>query len=335
MPRAAKTALLVLLAAWAAAMVWIPAVDYAWTARLTEHRHDPLAGFARRTMFQGQPPGATDLSSLLALATLAAYVLACSRRAARRLSALRTLRPTIGFLLVAAFVAGLAVVHALKTILGRARPLDVLSRGHLPFTPWYRTGNLPLAGGFWRGSFPSGHTAAVFVLLALAYSLVFDPAATRRARLVGAGVMALTATGATYMAVTSAMGGNHWLSDGLGAMGLVWILVHLLYFKLLDVPAQRRRLLASRDDALHPSLPRAWEARLCGDALLVLAGASLLLLALRAGLEERPPHPTLIGLLALSGAGLSTLGLPRAVRLLRRLHAGLDAAAADESRTEV
>ena len=305
--------LLALLCLWAAAMAWVPRVDYRWTAQLTAYRHHPFAGLARRTVFQGQLPGATDPAALLAVATVALYLRAHAAGASRRLL---EARPALGFLLVAALGPGLAVVHALKLVLGRARPLDVLSRQHLPYTEWYQTGKLSLAAGFFRGSFPSGHTAAVFTTLALAYALAFDPAAGRRMRIAGLAVAILSLASALAITVANAMGGNHWLSDGLGTIGLVWLLVHLLYFQLLDVPSQRRLVRDALARGEAPPLPRFWEARLCGSGLLVVAGAALSLLGLRALADQRPP--TLAWLLA-PGAGLLILGLPRAAALLRAI----------------
>jgi membrane-associated phospholipid phosphatase len=319
--RKTQLLLLALLCLWAAAMAWVPRVDYDWTARLTAYRHHPLAGIARRTLFQGQLPGATDLPALLALATLGLYLRAHAAGASRRLLAAR---PALGFLLVAALAAGWAVVHALKLVLGRARPLDVLSRQHLPYTEWYQIGKLYLTSGFYRGSFPSGHTAAVFAMLAFAYALGFDPAAGRRRRAAGAAAAVLALAGAGAMTVASAMGGNHWLSDGLGAIGLVWLIVHLLYFRILDVPAQRRLVraaLAGGEGSPLPRVwPRFWELRLCGSGLLVVLGVTLALLGARAFMEQRPP--TLAWLLA-PGAGLLALGLPRARALVREIHAVL------------
>ena len=322
MARQTQILLLALLCLWAAAMAWVPRVDYRWTAQLTAYRHHPFTGLARRTVFQGQLPGATDPAALLALATVALYLRAHAAGASRRLLAAR---PALGFLLVAALGAGLAVIHALKLVLGRARPLDVLSRQHLPYTEWYQPGKLSLATGFIRGSFPSGHTAAVFTTLALAYALACDPAASRRARIAGIAVAVLALAGALAITVANAMGGNHWLSDGLGTIGLVWLAVHCLYFHLLDVPGQRRLLRDSLARGAPPPLPRFWEARLCGNGLLVVAGAALALLGLRALAEQRPP--TLAWLLA-PGAGLLILGWPRAAALLRGLHGALAATAA-------
>ena len=312
--RGTRILLASLLCLWAAAMAWVPRVDYQWTAQLTAYRHHPLAALARRTLFQGQLPGATDPAALLALAIVALYLRAHAATASRRL---QEARPAFGFLLVAALGAGLAVVHALKLVLGRARPLDVLSRQHLPYTEWYQVGKLSLAGGIFRGSFPSGHTAGVFTTLALAYALAFDPAAKRRARAAGAAVAGLSLAGALAITVGNAMGGNHWLSDGLGTIGLVWLLVHLFYFQLLDVPGQRRLVRDSLARGEAPPLPRFWEARLCASGLLAVIGAALVLLGLRALAEQRPP--TLAWLLA-PGAGLLILGLPRAGALLRDVH---------------
>jgi membrane-associated phospholipid phosphatase len=315
--RKAQLLLFALVCLWAAAMIWLPRVDYRWTAQLTARRHEPPAVLARRTLFQGQLPGATDPAALLALATGALYVRANSAGASRRLVAAR---PVLGYLLVAALFAGFAVVHAAKLVLGRARPLDVLSRNHLPYTEWYQAGKLYLTTGLYRGSFPSGHTAAVFATLALAYALAFDPFAGRRSRIAGAAVALLSLAAAGFMTVANAMGGNHWLGDGVGAIGLVWLIVHLLYFRLLDVPAQRRRFGDALVRGEEPPLARFWEARLCASGLLVLAGLTLAALGLRAFALQHPP--TLAWLL-LPGIGLLALGLPRARAQLAELRRSL------------
>jgi hypothetical protein len=185
---------------------------------------------------------------------------------------------------------------------------------HLPFTPWYAPGPHFITEGVYRGSFPSGHTAAAFAFIALAYALAGDPLLSRRWRLAGwaAGAGALLFSAA--MAVASAMARSHWLSDAVAVTGLVWMLVHALYFWGLRVPEQRRYWLA------HGALPRPagrWELRLCGLGFPVLLGIIAAGFGVRAVTLESPPY---LAVLIPVGAGLIAGFAPRAAALLALLY---------------
>jgi len=306
--------LLALLAGYALAMAAITPVDYAWTVYLAEHRWDPAVSVLRRTLFEGEAPGGSDLPIFAALAVLYVYVLASAPRVRPELT---RVRPWLGFLVVSVLAAGLGVVHAIKWVLGRARPDSVLGGPHLPFTPWYVPGPHFVTEGIYRGSFPSGHTAAAFTFMAVAYVLAGDPFLARRWRMTGWVIGMLTLLFSAAMTVASSMARSHWLSDAIGVVGLVWILVHGLYFWGLRVPEQRRY---ARAHGRPPPLPGRWELRLCllgFPALLGLIGVGLGLRALKL-----QPEPYLAILVPL-GVGLVALFAPRMSALLRRLDRAL------------
>jgi len=303
-----------LLAGFAAAMAAVTPLDYAWTLDLVAHRWGVAVRFLRRTVFEGSALGASDLPIFALLVLFALYAQVTSRRA---IPALIPLRSWLGFILVATLASGLGVVHTLKWIVGRARPYEVLGDGRLPFTPWYVTGPHFVTEGIYRGSFPSGHTAAAFAFIALAYVLAGDPLLTRGWRLAGWGVGAGALLFSAAMGIGSAMAGSHWLSDAVAVTGLVWILVHVLYFWGLRVPDQRRYWRA------HGALPRPpgrWELRLCVLGFPVLLGTVAAGLGLRALVLQPVPY---LGALVPLGLALIAGFAPRAWALLNVLHVTL------------
>jgi membrane-associated phospholipid phosphatase len=219
------------------AMVAIVPVDYEWTVYLIDHRSETAVDFLRRTVFEGNALGATDLPVFALLIIIIAYVRVSAGAAKPSFAAWR---PWLGFALISTLAAGLGAVHTLKWVVGRARPYEVVAGHHLPYTPWYWPGPHFVTEGVYRGSFPSGHTAAAFAFIAMAYAMAGDPLLSRGWRwagwAVGAGALAFSAA----MAVASAMARSHWLSDAIGVTGMVWILVHVLYYWGLRVPDQRR-----------------------------------------------------------------------------------------------
>jgi len=194
-------------------------------------------------------------------------------------------------------------VHSLKWVLGRARPWDVLDGGELPFTHWYEFGAHYVTDGVYRGSFPSGHVAAAFMLMAVAYALAADPLLTRRWRVAGWILGAFVLAFAGAMGVANGMSRSHWVSDGLGSVALAWPVLHVLYFHVLRVPAQRK--LAAM--GTHVARPY-WEARLCAWGFCALLGLMAIALGIRALVE---PHPAAWGWLIAVGAVVTAWCAPR------------------------
>lgn len=303
--------LLAVAAGFAAALAAITPVDYAWTVYLTQHRLDPAVSILRRTLFEGEAPGGSDLPIFGTLALIYCYVRVTAARAKPEWS---KVRPWLGFLVVSTLAAGLGAVHAVKWVVGRARPYDVLAGEHLPFTPWYAPGPHFITEGIYRGSFPSGHVAAAFMFIAVAYVLAGDPLLPVRWRLAGWALGALTLAYAAVMAVASSMARSHWLSDAVGVVGIVWLLVHVLYFWGLRVPDQRRYGLSH---GRPPPLGPRWELRFCALGFVALLGLISIGLGLRALALQPVPY---LAILAPLGVGLVAVFAPKAGRLLRRLH---------------
>ncbi|HEX7929214.1 MAG TPA: phosphatase PAP2 family protein, partial [bacterium] len=235
-------------------------------------------------------------------------------------SRLTAWRPVLGYWFVSALAAGLGAVHTLKWVMGRPRPYSVLGREHLPYSEWYQVGSHYVTEGIYRGSFPSGHTAAVFILMTLVYAYGANPAAPapRRSLMwpLGAAVLAYTAS----MGIASAMARSHWLSDAIAATGMVWVLIHALYFLVLRVPEQQGHLARHRHLL---SMPSYWELRFCGWGFIALLGMLAVGLGVRAFWEQSPPY---LAVLIPLGVLLWWLGFPRARRVIRLLHERLDGA---------
>jgi hypothetical protein len=173
--------------------------------------------------------------------------------------------------------------------------------------------------GIYRGSFPSGHTAAVFILMTLVYAYGGDPASGFRrrvsTRLLGAAVLAYSAA----MGIASSMARSHWLSDVIGSVGMVWLVIHVLYYPVLRVPDQ---IAHWRRNQRHLALPSYWELRLCGWGFLALLGVMAIGLGARAFWEQEPPY---LAVLIPLGGIFAALGWPRIRAGIRALHRQLDA----------
>ncbi len=297
---------LLILFVFGGLLVAVTPVDLAWTRWLAEHRHDGFTDAMRRTLFEGHLPGASDLPVLLILGMTVAYVLAQRPGASRRLAAWR---PALGFQVTAALAAGLGVVHSLKWVMGRPRPWSVFGRGELPYSEWYQFGAHYITDGIYRGSFPSGHAAATFMFMVLAYALAGDRRAPLRQRLAGMGVGLFALLLAGAMVVANAMSRSHWLSDGVAVVGLVWLTLHALYYWVLRVPAQQRRLPTWGRPGKLPVGRAYWELRWCGWGALLLTGIVLLALALRGPWFAAPWW--MLALLVGLGAALVVWSFPR------------------------
>jgi membrane-associated phospholipid phosphatase len=250
-------------------------VDKEWTIALSHHRLPQLVAFMEDSIFEGEPLGANDIVIFLLLTAVVAYYAAWRWPGSGKISALR---PQTGFVLASALVTGIYLVHSLKWIMGRARPDLVL--GHkAAFSHWFAFGPLFVTDGVYYGSFPSGHTCQAFLLMAAAFVLAGDPLAGKPVRILGWlwGILALVFSLA--MGTARCMTLSHWLSDILGSIFLGSIGMHLLYFKVLRVPDQRR--YADHHGRL-PELPQAWELILCLHVLLGTIGVMALIIGARA-----------------------------------------------------
>lgn len=186
-----------------------------------------LCLMAGRTFFHRGWSSVTVYVVCAALACALLAVLFCCSRTGLGTRRRLALMAEIGILLCA---ADNVVVNLLKLLWQRPRFDDMTAAGSLDsFLPWYTPGG---AGG---SSFPSGHTAAACGILCL----LLLPMLFRRFRRWGAG---LTLGCYAYIAVSGfsrLVIGRHFLSDTVAAA----VVVSLLFFVLIQLPAVRRRIV--------------------------------------------------------------------------------------------
>jgi hypothetical protein len=114
------------------------------------------------------------------------------------------------------------------------------------------------------------------------------------------------------MGVARCMAYSHWVSDVVGGIILSWILMHLVYYHLLDIPRQESDYMAF---GRHPERPAVWELVLC----LYLGGVVVGLMGVVLGLRSfflSAPMPLM--LLAPLGGLLSWYCGRLAVRLRKK-----------------
>jgi len=282
----------------------LPAVDRDLTMRLNQAAVPAFTDFMGRTLFQGSLPGGGDLVIFSMVALVAGYFLASFGVGPKWL---RRWLPSCGFALFAAIASAVCLVHGIKWFVGRARPSEVVAKG-LAYTDWYQFGPHYINEGIYRGSFPSGHTLAAFLIMLGAYVLAGDRTFSRKVRFCGwiVGVLALAYAGG--MSIARAMALSHWLSDGVLGILLSWMVMHACYYWILKVPQQNRR------PELRAKLPFLFEFRLALFALLITFGMTCLLLGLR-GLVLLGIHP-LLGLIPF-GLGVGYWAGCRGLQLYR------------------
>jgi membrane-associated phospholipid phosphatase len=305
--------LLILAAIFGVAMGVVGHVDYRWTLILRDHRATGLLNFMGRSVFEGEAFGGGDIVVVYLLLPVAVYILGWKDRLSDRWLAWR---PAAGFVIASTLVGSLGLVHALKWVMGRARPHLVLFTD-LPFTQWYEWGPHFISDGMYRGSFPSGHASQAAVLMTLAYILAATPGHSRNQRIAG-WLWGVVATGyAIVMGIARCMSLSHWVSDVIAGFFLPLTVQHLFFFRVIQVPRQAR--YARRNGRL-PMTPAVWELRLSLYLLATLSGLALFFLGIRATLRDLSG---LAGILIPIGIGVTLAFLFLAVRLHRNALSGL------------
>ena len=250
--------------------------DYQWTIWLNHHRVEWLDEFMGRTIFEGEGFGGGDAAVLFMAAALCFYIFAWVNPGHKRLE---QWRPYLGFITSAGFICGLFMVHSLKWVMGRARP-GLVFTGGLAYSEWYRFGPHFVTEGIYRGSFPSGHTAAVLLFLTPAYIFLASPDQSRPRRAAGLIWGFLSLSYSVLMAIARTMTLSHWLSDCVFSIFFGWVIIHILYFWVLRVPDQDTHY---RHQGILITTPKFWELRLClllspvilGGMAMVIGGRSL------------------------------------------------------------
>jgi hypothetical protein len=143
-------------------------------------------------------------------------------------------RPYFGFIFACCLTCP-AFLHGTKWVVRRPRPDVVFEHQRDEFTPWYRFGDR-VAVRPSRGSLPSGHVATTSMLLVFPYLL--GGSRLRRQRLLAVCTGAIVCGAIVFVGVCRAVVGAHWLTDSAIAFFGVWMLVHILYFHVLQAPRE-------------------------------------------------------------------------------------------------
>jgi len=278
--------------------------DTLWTQLLYENPNAQLGEVMRRSLFEGDAPGGSDPSIILFLGALILY---CRLQKAESLPKLKAWKPYLGFIVFSGFVVGIGIVQGMKWSIGRARPHEVFSEA-FSYTPWYSLGSHYITEGMYFGSFPSGHTSSVMMLMTLAYIAYAAPGASISRKVLGAvwGVFVLVA--AALMALARSMTGHHWVTDTFGVLFPLWGILHSIYFYLLNIPEQAL-YLRTRNTPAHLKF---WELRLCAYCILSILGIVAIILGVRSLQFQNPPW---LIVLALLGSALSMHSVKQAQKL--------------------
>jgi len=291
-----------------ATMLWATTVDHGLTRSIWENGWAAFAEFMGQSLFEGEYPGGGDLAVLFLVAVFGSYALSLRSRATAGLAAWR---PSLGFMVAGSLITAFAWVHTLKWLVARARPHLVFGGSH-PFTHWYEIGPHFINEGIYHGSFTSGHTAQVFVMMTLAYAM-----AGRGFRLagwaIGAGVLAYTLA----MGLARCMTLSHWVTDVVGAVVISWVTLHVLYFSILKVPRQQKQATALKGSG---NLAAGWELLLGLSMVAACTGLVLSGLGLRALWAAQARW---LALLLLPGIVLTGWGGFKAIQYCQRLNQDL------------
>jgi membrane-associated phospholipid phosphatase len=235
---------------------------------------------ADRTVFQGGPPGAQDVTYFSITLILFAYFCSMAPLFGRMASRIRLFTGYYS----ACMLLFLVVNRGLKALFGRARPLDVLC-GNQDYSSIWLIGPYGFSEAVSKGSFTSGHTTAGMFLL----PLVFLLAHSSRRYLVWA-VLVLAVSWGALIGVGRVFRGSHYPGDVLWAMiTCLWICAFAAY-----------RLFGLDRRGQSPAMPSCWELRLTIWSALTLFA----LFAAVIGIKQMVFEPTWYWPLVL---GVSTL----------------------------
>lgn len=198
--------------------------DQAITEYLAGQDYKTFARFMDVSVFEGEGFGGSDFPLLLLIGLLLVYLFSFFRLP----KAWQPYHRHLEYVVISGAITALLAVHTLKWLTGRPRPRWVWEQG-LPFNDWFEFGVYFIAEGKYRGSFPSGHTATVLLLVPLVY--VFFWFARKPPARTGAYLFALFVfVFSALMAVSRSMLGAHWITDGTFSILLAWLIAHNFFF---------------------------------------------------------------------------------------------------------
>ena len=270
-------------------MIPLSVMDFEWTLYLHANQHLFLGDFMKRTLFDSGKFGASDPAIIFTLVIAMAYFI---NNPQKQISQFGLYRPQLGFVVASALITSLGLVHSIKYVVGRARPDLVLTHNY-QYTQWYEFGPQFVADGVFYGSFPSGHTAGVFMLMTLSYILIFDPTKSLKFKIGGWIWGGLTLIYTSLMIIGRSMTLDHWLSDSIGITLLCWMSTHLLFFYIFKIPQQMEYL---NQHQTYPPLSRYWEFKILWRLFILALCIMCTIIGFRALFIQRIPYLVLAGI---------------------------------------
>lgn len=232
--------------------------DFELTLYLNQHRISGLCDFMKRSMFEGEWLGGSDIPVIVFIFAFISYLVVDLKG----IEVSPTVRAKMGFMVYSGMIIAFIGVHGPKLLIGRARPSLVFD-GKKEFTNWFEFGpHLPSLEHY-SGSLPSGHVATVGFLLTISF-LILGIKASIKTRILAILWTIITIIFAALMGASRAMTSDHWVSDSLISMIIVIFLVLLTYLKILRMPYQ---IQTQNSSCL---LPKLWELKLA--TLICLTG---------------------------------------------------------------
>jgi hypothetical protein len=236
--------------------------DLSWTTYLRDHTNEAFESFMSDSVFEMEAFGGGDIAFIYVIVVAFAYLLSWvpelqSEKDRKRFAffirflnnrgrlkeRLISWRHFLGMHVIVGLCNTVFMVHALKWVMGRARPYKIF-KGKEVFTDWFEVGPLFISQGYYHGSFPSGHTATVFVFMALAYALIVH--GRRRSWKIGGVGIAIFAWGSGLaMTIARSMTEAHWLTDSVFILFANWALLHAIYFFGVHVPQREEYFRAT------------------------------------------------------------------------------------------
>jgi len=261
----------VILPLWVAAMVIVSLYDYEWTLYLNENKNETFNKFMSESIFELESFGGGDISFLYVVVVAIAYFLSHSSKNSK----LVKIRHSLGFQVLIGLFTSVFFVHSMKWIIGRARPYEVLKNQH-DFTNWFEVGPHFISEGWYHGSFPSGHTATVFLFIGLAYYLLHQTELKKR--VIGIIVTIFAFSSGIFMLIARSMTAAHWVSDSVFILFLSWTFTHITYYNGLHM---NDRNIYTKKTGKQLKVPSYYELRICLFAFLCFLGITIFCFGIR------------------------------------------------------
>ncbi len=249
---------------------------------------------AARSLFQGESPGAQDLTYATLILVLAVYFSALTPFWGPKASGIRLFA---GYYL-ACMLLFLVTNRGLKAFFGRARPQDVL-RGDQDYSSIWLIGPYGFSEAMSKGSFTSGHTTTAMFLLPMAVCLW---CASRRS--LAWSVLLLALAWGSMVGVGRVFHGSHYPGDVLWAIIIcLWICAFAAY-----------RLFGLDRRGQSPAMLSGWELQLTIWSALTLFALFAAVIGVKQMVFEPTWYWPLVLVLSTLAAWISSIKTARLTR---------------------